>query len=494
MISKIILNRWAWIIGGFFLLSLPTLWQISKIFQFSCFYYDSYLDCNVESSWGNLKNSIYLLGIWTILWLAYFRLVTTNFRLASGRLRIGLILLVYVLAFITVPIGTFDPFYYFGSAQAELTQQINPYIHSFTRVNPFATQYNSGEVGGIMYFPLWLMINRGVVWLSQIQIIPAIYLYKLVTTLFFVGCGWVLYQIARLVLKNTDPKQILYLFLLNPLMIFEFVVNAHMDSVMTFWVLLGLWFLFKDQIIWSIMSLSLAVLIKVSALIFVPFFIIWYLHSHRKQLGYAFEQLVLSGLICLIIMMLFFWPYWEGVEIFNGIKWQARWINNTVFAFLHGISSLLVTAIGKTVWIDHWIPRVIQIVLGFVFVVEIFRLGRFYFTVLLNKTKLNIETFVFTMTFFILMYHLFFQRSFLPWYSIVPFAFSLLLEKSETVKLKTASLILTVGASFYYIIQAGFGYGNMGENYAQIVAALVIFAGPIWYLFQNGYLTKLTKL
>jgi Gpi18-like mannosyltransferase len=482
-------NGWFWYIGGFLVLSLPTVLQFSQIWNLNCFYYDSYLDCLPETTVSKLQNAFFLAVVFIMLWTGYFLLLQHNTKKLLGNW--GWMGVVITLAVVTVPIGTFDPFYYFGAAQGELTQHINPYIQGFIRNNPFATQFNYGELGGIMYFPLWLQVSKLTAGLAHGNIVIAVYLYKILATIFLLLSAAMLVLVSR-VLKLSDPAKVALAFLLNPFMIFEFAVNGHMDSFMIFFILSSMYFVLRQDLVIGAGLLALGVLVKITAVLVAPFLFLFYLNRIRHDYRTIGVKIITAGLVGLIIIMAMFWPYWEGLQIFDGLRWQARWINNSVFAFFHTILAISVRIVGQAGWVDHLIPRFLQIGLAIVFLIEIFRVIGMGYRIVIKRIDFANNQIIEGMVWFVYMYLLFFQRSYLPWYASLLLVLAVLLPEKSVIR--RSVIILTVTSSVYYIIQAVIGYGNMGSYPAQFFGPLIIFSVPIWYLWKNGYLTNSSKL
>ncbi|NDK56566.1 glycosyltransferase 87 family protein [Pontibacter fetidus] len=77
--------------------------------------------------------------------------------------------------------------------------------------------------------------------------------------------------LLKLLRKTGLPDGYVLLFALNPLVILELTGNLHFEALMIFFVLLGLYQLFYQRVVWAGVAFGLAVGVKLLPLLFLPF-------------------------------------------------------------------------------------------------------------------------------------------------------------------------------------------------------------------------------
>jgi alpha-1,6-mannosyltransferase len=482
-------NPFFWFAVSWVVLAVPSLFHLPGIIKNNCYFFDSYLTCQPSSTLSNISNTFFIGLILATVFFFYLRLVNDGFRDFIFSRQKWLIFLLFSSLIILVPFATFDPFYYLGVGRDELLKGINPYIDNFVRYNPFATKYQLTEAGGVMYFPLWLYINKLIVLFSFGQIWLSLLWYKLVMLTFHLLTSWMVYLISKEI-KLEKPSLPALLYFFNPLMLFEFVGQAHFDPIMLFFSLVGLYFLVKNNFITAIFWLSLAILTKALAAYFLPFFLLFYLVNNRQNLCQALLRVLIGGMLSLLLAVVFFAPYWAGLAIFDGIRWQTKWIANTLFSGVHAIAALLAEYFDKTNLVDHLVPRVLQVGFSITFLAYVYRLFPSFLKKWLNKEKIEPLFLIASIVVFLIGYLFFFQRSFWPWYASWPFVFSVFLVGTRYDYFFKTVLILTISSLFYYLIPLLFGYWSIDSYSLQILVSLVIFIPPLVYLIKMDKLAR----
>ena len=459
---------------GCVILILPTLFNLSGLFNYQFRFYNE------------LTGSI-AAGLWAVIWFAlitvgYFALIKTSDRRHSKFLTFCSLLSV-LCYLITVPFGSTDVFYYLGAARDEITRGVNPYLGGFSKINPFLTPTTSWS-GPIMYPPLWLQINKILWTLSQnFGIIGQVYFYKI----FFLTCHLLTaYIISKTRLDSSrvvqdDSRKVFLIYLLNPLLLFEFATNAHFDALMLLFVSLGLYLIIKNKTALGIAALSTAVLIKYTAILFMPFIILYVLVNSKNltQLKKTIVDLTAGGFLSLVIAAVSFYPYWIhiGPKIFNGIATQSDWFVNSLFSTLYvPIIWLYQTATSETIpSISAKYLWVILIIVGATLVVvRILKTLR-------SRTSLAPTVFIELTTLLVVVFLTFTQRSYWPWYATWPFLTGILLGTEN--KIFRLSLIFTLSSFAFYLIYTFFGYNSTQTlDSLQVLYGLVVFVPVLFYL------------
>ncbi len=127
---------------------------------------------------------------------------------------------------------------------------------------------------------------------------------------------------AHLIYLITKNKKAVFLYGLNPLVVFELAGNVHIDSLLTLFFLTSL-FLVRKKLLGSFVPLIASILIKYSTIIFLPFEIVYLF----KKKGFKFFLMAMGlGFLFGIIVYL---PFWKGPEIFNYLMayYNGRYIS-----------------------------------------------------------------------------------------------------------------------------------------------------------------------
>ncbi len=96
--------------------------------------------------------------------------------------------------------------------------------------------------------------------------------YKALPVLFFLGCGYLIFKISKLIgFTKNKAKIIAFLFLTTPLAFFSSLIFGQYDSFTLFFVLLGIYYYFKDNMLKFSVFFGIAMTFKYFALlIYVP--------------------------------------------------------------------------------------------------------------------------------------------------------------------------------------------------------------------------------
>ena len=89
--------------------------------------------------------------------------------------------------------------------------------------------------------------------------------YKLVAAAAHLGSGAVIYQIARKL--DRQPRRVqasVYVFLWNPLLLWEMVGNAHNDGLMVLFGLIGVWLYVAGHDLLALLCIAAGALVKVA--------------------------------------------------------------------------------------------------------------------------------------------------------------------------------------------------------------------------------------
>ena len=186
----------------------------------------------------------------------------------------------------------------------------------------------SGETSP--YGPVWEGIATAVAAVSQDNLHLGLLIFKGLGLLLHLGTGVVLWAIFA---DRSPPQRAAYMLLWcwNPALLLTFVVNAHNDSLMLFWLMLGVLLIRSGRHTPGFLIMALAPLTKPIALVTLPFYFIAILRRRpnwraRRQ----FTAVSISG--SLLLAWLAFLPFGSPFDLFNRLLREA--IYGAGFSFM----------------------------------------------------------------------------------------------------------------------------------------------------------------
>ena len=141
------------------------------------------------------------------------------------------------------------------------------------------------------------------------------------------------------------PRNNAVLLLLNPILIIEVIGNFHFEGVMLSWLMLGIYFLLKHQWFRSSLFFALAINIKLTPLILLPF-ILRFRNVEISIKFYLLTFLFSGGILLIYLWPSVFWNYMQSIELyfdnfeFNaGVFYLVKWFTSF---FVDGNPTLIV--------------------------------------------------------------------------------------------------------------------------------------------------------
>ena len=238
-------------------------------------------------------------------------------------------LFILVLSLTTLTPGS-DFYHYFFEDVALVIHQQNPFF-----ITPNDLPQEPVTHLGYWYFlptqhgPFRIFLTSPLAWLTQGNIVAGIFVYRIFFAFFLLASILIFYKILQL-LKIPNLFYIFLLFAWNPLIIYTTMINGGTDILMTFWFLLGCYFLIRRKFYWSTAALVLSILVKYVTAIFLPFFIIYFL---SKEVGLKNKILCLVKHLCLtaLITVFLYFPFWQGFDTLWGVIWVGNYFDYNSF-------------------------------------------------------------------------------------------------------------------------------------------------------------------
>ena len=197
---------------------------------------------------------------------------------------------------------SYDLFNYIFDAKIITQYQQNPYEHK-------ALDYAGDPMLSFMrwthrvypYGPGWLTLTTPLSFVGLQIFLPTFFLFKFLMAASFVGS---VYFIGK-ILQKIKPERELFgivFFALNPLVLIEALVSAHLDIVMIFFGLWAFYLLLTKKYIFSLVVFAFSVSIKFATVFLLPVYLmVWYLFYKKKNINWHMVFLVSTVLMAVTV-------------------------------------------------------------------------------------------------------------------------------------------------------------------------------------------------
>lgn len=243
----------------------------------------------------------------SLILIMFVLYVTTLSRLHVGKITrfpwlfVSLIALVFALSY---PMLSSDVFKYLFVGKEIVVYHANPYV---VTPNTFADdtwiRFMRWVHTTTPYGPVFTVLSVPYYLLGMGKFVPILYLFKLDQVAWYLLAIW-------LIGKMRGVRAQLY-FALNPLILMEWLVNAHNDAIMITLLLLSMYLLTLKKKAWSLITLLLSIGVKYVTVIFMPFIFL-------KKV--KFETMIHTVLIALAAAPLLYNYSWQYQP------WYVTWL------------------------------------------------------------------------------------------------------------------------------------------------------------------------
>jgi hypothetical protein len=255
-----------------------------------------------------------LLAALCALYIAGYALLRATPRISASlkATLTGLVLGGCLLNLLTHPIGAVDVFYYLTQLKLRFYYGENPYLTTFLpafAADPFA-RVETFLSWPLVYGPGWLLLSAPATLFGVERLLPPLLGYKVLSLLWTLLAGLLIFR------ANADQRRAwlaAYLFLANPLVLFEAVGNAHND-VMLAALLVAAVVAASRQARLALPLGVLAALVKALALPLLPA-----LALALWRRGISRRGLLLSGAAALALGVALTLPFWQGGAMLGGL-------------------------------------------------------------------------------------------------------------------------------------------------------------------------------
>jgi len=299
MIKKILLFTYPFLIIFLFLYSLTQIDLNLFLFKFDAWVNFQRFFQNIGYFQRPLSAYIYIsiLILLFVSYIGFLYLVQKN-KIKQSEIW-KLIIFSAVLLTFSYNAFSYDLFNYIFDAKIITHYGQNPYFHR-------ALDFPGDPMLNFMhwthrtypYGPSWLALTIPLSFFGFNFFLPTILMFKALAASCFLGTAYFIGKI----LDKTDKKNKLFglaFFALNPLVLMEGLVSAHLDIVMAFFGVWAFYLLFNKKYIASLLSLIFSAGIKFVTVVLLPLFLFRIFSVSKKKL--SFEKISIVSVLLMTI-------------------------------------------------------------------------------------------------------------------------------------------------------------------------------------------------
>jgi len=262
-----------------------------------------------------LRGTLLLFLLLSAIYAGGYLLISRQERLSPGA-RIAIVAMIGLPAIANLfvyPVGALDVFNYMIELKLAYGFGENPYLVTFAgyRDDPFALPAFLVDVP-LFYGPVWLIAYGLPVAVVGFQTIIG-----LLGALKLFNLG-LLALTALLIYRSQEDDRAgwlgVYLFLANPLVLFEGVGNAHNDVLMTLFLVAALVAFRRKSVIAGPMF-ALSALVKLFTVVLAPLLLAF---MQRDRWGW--RRLALAGSLALLVVVVSVMPFWADGAMVDGLR------------------------------------------------------------------------------------------------------------------------------------------------------------------------------
>jgi hypothetical protein len=262
-----------------------------------------------------LRGTLLLFLMMGAMYAGGYLLISRQGRLSTAA-RIAIVAMIGLPAFANLfvyPVGALDAFNYMIELKLTYGYGENPYLVTFAgyRHDPFALPAFLVDVP-LFYGPVWLIAyGLPVAMVGFETIIGLLSALKLFNLGLLALTGLVIYR------SHGDDRAGwlgLYLFLANPLVLFEGIGNAHNDVLMTLFLVVAL-VAFRQKSITAGPAFAVSALVKLFTIVLAPLLLAVMLRDR-----WGWRRLALTGSLALLVIVVSVTPFWADGAMVDGFR------------------------------------------------------------------------------------------------------------------------------------------------------------------------------
>jgi hypothetical protein len=262
-----------------------------------------------------LRGTLLLFLMMGAVYAGGYLLISRQERVSSGAkfAIVAMVCLPAIANLFVYPVGALDVFNYMIELKLAYGYGENPYLVTFAgfRDDPFALPAFFVDVP-LFYGPIWLIAyGLPVAVVGFHTIIGLLGALKLFNLGLLALTGLVIYRSRR---DDRAGWLGVYLFLANPLVLFEGVGNAHNDVLMTLFLVTALVAFHQKSVIAGPMF-ALSALVKLFTIVLAPLLLAVMLRGR-----WGWRRFALAGSLALLVVVISVMPFWADGAMVDGLR------------------------------------------------------------------------------------------------------------------------------------------------------------------------------
>jgi hypothetical protein len=264
-------------------------------------------------TWRSALTFLFLvLGLYALYGLGYRLIRRGNVGLAPILVMGAVFCFELVWAY---PATAIDVFAYVAHGRLLAVHGLNPLIfapHEFPGdpIIPFLAFPDEPS----QYGPVWVIIGGALSALANGNLLTEVLAYKALAALAHLGGGVLVYLIAQgLGADAPDARASAYVYVWNPLLLWEMVGNAHNDGGMMFFGLVAVWLFVVGAHLLVLPAVAVGALVKVPLAFAAPVLLVGIWHRGRAK---AIEGALLAVVLCAVVYR----PFWDGLATLTALR------------------------------------------------------------------------------------------------------------------------------------------------------------------------------
>ncbi|OGH16019.1 MAG: hypothetical protein A3C30_00825 [Candidatus Levybacteria bacterium RIFCSPHIGHO2_02_FULL_40_18] len=256
-----------------------------------------------------LSTVLYVAIIGSMFFLYGLTLLGVKKKEISQKQLFRIIIAISIILFFSYNAFSYDLFNYIFDAKIVTHYGQSPYEHK-------ALDYPGDPMLSFMhwthrtypYGPVWLLLTVPLSFIGFGYFLVTFYLFKLLMVGSFI---WSVYLIRRIAIKlGSDPSFSAVAFALNPLVLIESLVSAHIDIVMIAFGLFGILMFLERKFIASLIGIVGSIFIKFATALLIPGIIAKVLFKVKNETFLYILVLSMLGAVILSTFRTNFQPWY----------------------------------------------------------------------------------------------------------------------------------------------------------------------------------------
>lgn len=387
--------------------------------------------------------NLLLFLIFIIILTIVYLIISLNAKKDNIKKAFLFIILISVLSGIILPNNSTDVFYYMGVGRLDAKYNVDIYESNF---NEKQKEHLDDEIVAkspeinhkFIYGVVWEKICKFVGSIPINSELILLYIFKILNIIVHILNCYLIYKI-------TKSKKLLYLYGLNPLVLFEGIINCHNDIYLILFMLIAIYLKNIDKIGLATLSIAIGSMIKYTPIIILPYILI------DKKWKEKIKYLVGFALVFLIVNVLLTGDITKILSVLN----QTGKYSNSLYLEL-----ILMNVPPSIIKLSNLVGKIIFVI---IFVIAVF-----------NKKCKNAQTYLYLLMLFLLLA----ITNFKAWYIMWLFGLITELNKKDVEKIIALSLIAEISNFIFYYMGESYGYGG-------IYFVLLILFYAIYILITN---------